>query len=270
MTQRTCIFCEGKGLSKEHFWPDWISNHISKSDTDKHTAKIYSGEVKSKLALEKKTERPGNLITKKFRVVCVKCNNGWMSQLEESVKPFILSAIQNKHQTLNSKQVDMLARWVVMKVLVAEQNHDGTQVTPAIDRRSFYEYSEIPCYFRVYIARHETDSEVAYHRHSTTLGLSESGPLTDMQGLERNTQSVSFLIGPLFFYVVACREENYNLCSHIKLNHLKCISPFKKTSLSMKSLKTISQPRLAAISHALEDLGNSPQVKYGGAWPKKD
>ncbi len=269
MTQRTCIFCEGKGLSKEHFWPDWISNHIFKSDTDKHTAEVYSGEVKSKPELEKKTERSGNLITKKFRVVCVECNNGWMSQLEESIKPFILSVIQNKEMTLNCEQVAMLARWVAMKVLVAEQDHDGTQATPADDRRIFYENSKIPSYFRVYIARHETDSEAAYHRHSMTLALSESGPLSDMKGLERNTQSVSFLIGPLFFYVVACREENYNLCSHIKLNQLKCIYPFKKTSISMKSLKTISQPRLAAISHALEDLGNSTHIKYGGPLPKK-
>ena len=242
-------------------------NSQSKSDTDKHTAEVYSGEAKSKPALEKKTERSGNLITKKFRVVCESCNNGWMSQLEESVKPFILLAIRHENMVLNSQQVAILARWVVMKVIVAEQDHDGTQVTPLNDRKNFYLNSEIPGYFRAYLACHETDSEAAYHRHSSTLALSESGPLTDLEGMKRNTQSVSFLIGPLFFYVIACREENYNLWSRFKLNQLKCISPFKKTNLSLKSLKTISQPRLAAISHALEDLGDSPHVKYGGPLP---
>jgi len=250
MNQKVCIFCEGTGLSKEHFWPDWIGSHISKSDANKHTTEVYSGEVKSKPELENKTERQGNLVTKKFRVVCKNCNNGWMSRLEESIKPFILSAINNKNYILNSKQVKMLARWVVMKVLVAENNHEGTQVTPVEDRKTFYENSEIPSYFRIYMARHDTDNESAYHRH-------------------RNTQSVSFLIGPLFFYVVACREEEYNLCSHIKLNQLKCIYPFIKKSLNMKALKTIPKSRLSEISHALEDLGNSTQVKYGGTLPTK-
>lgn len=37
----------------------------------------------------------------------------------------------------------------------------------------------------------------------------------------------------------------------------------------MKALKTIPQPRLAAIAHVLEDLSNSPQAKYGGPLPKK-
>lgn len=269
MSQKACIFCDGTGLSKEHFWPDWISKHISKYDTDKHVAEVYSSEAKSKPELEKKAERQGNLVTKKFRVVCKSCNNGWMSELEKSVKPFILSLIQNKYISLNPEQVAMLSRWVVMKVLVAEQNHDGTQVMPAEDRKRFFESNIIPSYFRVYMARHDTDSESAYLRHSNTLALSKSGPLTDMKGMERNTQSVSFLVGPLFFYVIACREENYNLCSHIKLNQLKCIHPFTKNSLSTKALKTIPQPRIAAISHALEDLGNSPQVKYGGPSPSK-
>lgn len=269
MNQKVCIFCEGTGLSKEHFWPDWISSHISKADTDKHITEIHSGDVRSKPELEKKIERQGNLVTKKFRVVCRDCNSGWMSRLEESVKPFILSAMQNKNITLNPEQVAMLARWVVMKVLVAEQNHDGTQVTPTDDRKSFYEDSVIPSYFRVYIARHETDNEAAYHRYSSTLALSESGPLTDLKGMERNTQSVSFLIGSLFFYVVACREENYNLCRHIKLNQLKCIYPFTKNSLNLKTLKIISQPRLAAIANALEDFGNLPHVNYGGLLPEK-
>lgn len=178
MNQKVCIFCGGTGLSKEHFWPDWISKYISKSGTDKHTAEVHSGDAKSKPELEKKTERQGDLVTKKFRVVCKECNNGWMSRLENSVKPFILSAIQNKNITLNSEQVAMLAQWVVMKVLVAEHNHNGTQVTPAEDRKRFYETSKIPNYFRVYMSRHDTDSESAYHRHSITLALSQSGPLT--------------------------------------------------------------------------------------------
>lgn len=264
MKQQFCIFCQGSGLSKEHFWPDWLKSYFETTYSDKHTTEVYSGDVKSKAELEKKSERPGNLITKKFRVVCTTCNNGWMSDLEEKAKPFILSAIENKKCTLNEDEILLFAKWVVMKVMVAEHNHDGTQVTLALDLKAFFESAAIPSYYRVYLGRHDTGTNSAYYRHSCTLARTMSGPVCTMEGMYRNTQSVSFLIGPLFIFVFSCREQDTYIWRDIKLNQMTCIFPSKRKSLQLSSIKHINSDRISEISNSLEDIINSPSVKYGG------
>lgn len=264
MKQRFCIFCQGNGLSKEHFWPDWLKDYIETTHSDKHTTEVYSGDVKSNAELEKKNKRPGNLITKKFRVVCTNCNNEWMSELEEKAKPFILSAIKNKKLTLNKDELLLFTKWIVMKVMVAEHNHDGTQVTPAQDLKEFYKNQTIPSYYRVYIGRHNTDTSSAYCRHSCTLARTMDGPVCSMEGMERNTQSVSFLIGPLFIFVYACREQDTHIWRDIKLNQMTCIYPSERKSLQLSSIKLINSARISVISNSLEDIINSPSIKYGG------
>ena len=264
MKQRFCIFCQSDGLSKEHFWPNWLKDYIDVSHSDKHTSEVYSGNVKSKAELEKKSKRPGNLITKKFRVVCTSCNNGWMSSLEEKAKPFILSAIENKKYTLNEDEILLFSKWVAMKVMVAESNHDGTQVTPITDLKEFNTSNTIPSYYRIYIGRHDTGTKSAYYRHSCTLALTMDGPVCNMTGLERNTQSVSFLIGPLFIFVYACREPDTYIWRDIKLNQMTCIFPTKRKSLQLSSIKNIKSARISEISNTLEDLINSPSIKHGG------
>lgn len=264
MKQRFCIFCQSDGLSKEHFWPNWLKDYVDTTLSDKHTTEVYSGDVKSKAELEKKSERSGNLITKKFRVVCTSCNNGWMSALEVKAKPFILSAIENRKSTLNEDEILLFAKWVAMKVMVAENNHDGTQVTPTLDLKSFFESNAIPSYYRIYLGRHDTGTNSGYYRHSCTLARTMDGPVCSMEGLDRNTQSVSFLIGPLFIFVFACREQDTYIWRDIKLNQMTCIFPSKRKALQLSSIKHIKSARISEISNSLEDIINSPSIKYGG------
>jgi hypothetical protein len=268
MTVKKCIFCQGYGMSKEHFWPDWLNLYFNKTNNDKHVSALYSSEGKCPSILLRKNKRPGNLITKKLRVVCETCNNGWMSQLEEKVKSTLLGIIENKSVTLTEQDLLILSRWIVMKVIVAEQSEEGTQVTPEVDRKIFYENEKIPDYFRVYIARQKTTHESAYLRHSVTLASSPDGPSPSLNGMRRNTQTVGFLIGSLFVYVTAARVDNFNLEGKLNLKHLRCIYPNQGGEVIWNTVKELEQPEMSAIVWALDDLISSSSVKYGG--PLKD
>lgn len=268
-TQKKCIFCQGTGMSKEHFWPDWLRNHIYTSINDKHTSEFHISEGKNPSVLTRKDERSGHLITKKFRVVCVECNTGWMSKLEEKMKPIILDIINSKTVSLDKTKLEELSRWIVMKVIVAEQSEENTQVTPEMDRIHFYRDIKIPDYFRIYIGKHTTPHNSAYLRHSVTLALSKTGPITALNGMKRNTQTVSFLLGPIFIYVIACREEGCKVWRYFKLNQLKCIFPNTKNIFNSRTLKIINQRRMAIIANSLNDLTSSSIVKYGGSRPNE-
>lgn len=269
MANKKCIFCKGRGMSKEHFWPAWLSSHFNKTSSCKHTSEFHLSEGKAPFVLRTKNERSGKLITKKFRVVCRSCNNGWMSLLDEKVKPMLISMLENKDITFSEEDLLILSRWVVMKVIVAEQSEEGTQVTPEIDRYSFFENKKIPDYFRVYIGRQKTIHDSAYLRHSATLSLSPKGPSPSLNGMKRNTQTVSFLIGPLFVYVIAARIKNLNLERSLNLSSLMCIFPKGCKELNWITLKELEQSELSSIAYTLNDLISSPRVKYGGPLPNQ-
>lgn len=267
MKPRNCTFCKGSGLSKEHFWPDWLRAYMNTSASDMHITELHRSEGKVPATVDRRSERPGNVITKKFRVVCANCNNGWMSRLEESIKPFLVSVLEGKRHTLDENGIAELARWIVMKVMVSEYAEDGTQLTPYPDRNRFRESQEIPSYFRIYMGKHNIVDQSAYLRCSATLSSNWSGPAVNIEMSQRNTQTVCFLLGPVVFFVVACREENLKVWKFFKLNQLKCIFPFKKKQFNWHTLHLISQPQIANIANALNDLTQSPMVKYGGPLP---
>jgi hypothetical protein len=221
MQKKVCIFCQESGkLTKEHFWPEWFRPYVGTNESDKYLSEVHGGEGKNPAVVEKSNERPGNLITLKFRVVCQKCNNGWMSELERQVKDFFASVIGSEKVYIDEQLQNLLSKWIVMKVLVSEQSEEGTQVTPKEDIKSFYDNGRIPEYFRVYLGKHDTENKSDYMRCSYTFSLSDKGPIEPMYGLQRNTQTIAFLLGPVFIYVIACRETSLRIWQKFRLNEV--------------------------------------------------
>jgi hypothetical protein len=107
----TCVFC---GLNKlasiEDVIPKWVR---------------YALDPTTRVAI--RAEPSGaSIITQHLVVtltdtVCEACNNGWMHDLEEMVKPFLKPMLTNMRSVnLDVKQQRVLARWAVMKVLLME------------------------------------------------------------------------------------------------------------------------------------------------------
>jgi hypothetical protein len=46
---------------------------------------------------------PGDIHDWKVKCVCEPCNNGWMRELEEKVRPLITPLIQGKEHTLGAR-----------------------------------------------------------------------------------------------------------------------------------------------------------------------
>ncbi len=122
--QGRCIFCGGYGLSLEHVFPDWLRKIFPRAHTDTHTEgdTVYMfvparGYVP--LAANRK-KRQGQSGTRKVRVVCRKCNNGWLSTLEEGMKPILTSLIFDTPLTLLPSGQRSLATWIAKTVMTGE------------------------------------------------------------------------------------------------------------------------------------------------------
>lgn len=108
---RLCIFChrEGQTLTREHVYPDWLS-------------KLYSQEVVGINEVSGDNLNriwQGAIFQHKVKLVCVECNNGWMSDLEGGVKDLLVSlAFTHDKCVLSEEDQRKISLWVQKTVLV--------------------------------------------------------------------------------------------------------------------------------------------------------
>lgn len=74
------------------------------------------------------------------RDICTTCNNGWMSQLEEQVKPILTPMLRDQPRTLTAPEQHLLATWATKTALTMQgANIGGERFTPAADYHWFHD-----------------------------------------------------------------------------------------------------------------------------------
>lgn len=251
-------------MSKEHFWSTWMHELLCRDGKGEHIHKIVSADSKinTNQKIEKNLQRQGDVTTKKIRVVCKTCNNGWMSEIETQAKPILTKLISGCDCCLTPEQSHALAIWIAMKVIVSEHSEGGTQVTPAKDRCDFYKNKTIPEYFRIFIGNHSTNHSAGFMRQSYL--LSAKGYMEpQLKGLQRNTEVVSFYCGKLFVYICACRVKGLDIDNLFDGSVLNMIYPLGAANITMP-ISTLTEKQVNDIVYALKDFVDSDKVRYGG------
>jgi len=136
-----CIFCgggavPGNPMSREHLWSDWMTAAKLLPHGGEHVEvrNVILGSARISVRSLTRT-RQGEASTKKRRTVCQRCNNGWMSDLEESVQPILTPLIKGEKITLFPTMLLTLMQWLTLKVLVAEHNfYMGHPADPIFDQ----------------------------------------------------------------------------------------------------------------------------------------
>jgi hypothetical protein len=202
--QRTCIFCAERGVnSKEHFFPDWLPDHIKVWDTTQHAIIRMTEDVNRSTKKRTAKETYGALATRKIRCVCTVCNGGWMSRAEQKVRPHIESMLTGKPTPLNDQAARDVAHWIAMKVVVSEHGDRETLVTPQEIRTSIMQ-GTVPDCFNIYLGSHLAQ-DLGYCRTSHTLGKSGGAIKPNDDGtFTKNVQQVTFCIGRFFAHVNQC------------------------------------------------------------------
>lgn len=103
---RQCLFCDNSADTKEHLWPDWI-------------LRILKGArpIRQVLGKSPPNEFHGDV---RIRCVCRGCNGGWMSSLEETVKPFLSQLIHGASLALDARQQELTSIWALKVAMVLE------------------------------------------------------------------------------------------------------------------------------------------------------
>jgi hypothetical protein len=146
--QRFCIFCGGPGLTREHIYANWLRNYIPREmkSYTKSSSLIHPTRIKTLVKKE-----PGDPHSRRVKVVCGSCNNGWMSKLQESAKPILIPLIKGEHAILDRDSQAVISAWVSMAVIVADSAEPDKSAIHETDRQWLYRNKSAPMNWTIWL-----------------------------------------------------------------------------------------------------------------------
>jgi hypothetical protein len=142
---RTCIFCDSPVNSKEDAWSLWLVRQLANAER---------GIVEGQRGQQKPHSWRAGKYPLRTGNVCKNCNNGWMSDLENRVKPIIECFFLDRAVSLDQADQSTLAVWICKNAMVYETlRHKSSWFFTSQEHKSFRESLHLPPYTSVWIAK---------------------------------------------------------------------------------------------------------------------
>ncbi len=266
---KICIFCQepGRTLTREDFWPVWMQEFLPlKSEVTTHHTRLVrdSGTLTPDL-LEigpGTLNRPGGPLSKRLKVVCRCCNNGWMSRLQKAAIPILKPLLNGEWSTLNESECLAISRWAVMFTMVYDTADTSTRSITQAERTFFMQSKTPPGNWLVLVGRLQDDRRhgTAWKRSFRTFSAGEE--------VEANFDAHSTTIGAgrflLHVYGTSCSETSLQAESFSKLFPLGTawpyVSPVEEPERAIDPINEFA--RLAQTANALAQGYSSVQSYY--------
>ncbi|MGO8964997.1 hypothetical protein [Mycobacterium sp.] len=214
--QQKCVFCGAPADSKEHQWPDWLKESTVVERTAVNHMQHDGGSVPALidgkpviLAHSRLRRHSGPPISKKLKIVCAPCNNGWMSRLEKATKQFLLPMIDGTPTTLDRHQQLILSRWADKMGVVAEFSSPENLISTLADRqRVMDEQDPNPAlYTRVWIGSNGGDLGNAVQKHRSCRVADANNLKTGLRG---GARTHLFAVGHVVLFVLGASIDFFD------------------------------------------------------------
>jgi hypothetical protein len=128
--KKTCIFCSRRATTDEDVIPKWVLRILRKQAGERVPMRTYrQGKPPEDRIVADSAQKVGS--------VCHSCNNGWMSRLEEDVKPILTPMVLGNSVMLNAQQQERLTTWMTKCAMIYESMVSGKVFFDGLDRRHF-------------------------------------------------------------------------------------------------------------------------------------
>jgi len=205
-TYSPCVFCgrTDSKPSREHVLAQWISREWPGKGV---------WDIENTVTGKRFKATHIKLISRK---PCIRCNTGWMMNLERTVKPILLPLMSGQRTTLSSEQQALVVRWFIKTAIMHEMLGPEPYFFQPYERRALETSLEVPkptLFFLGQYLGQKPVSTIAIHI-----------PLVAGQGTDQATPvsgySATFTIKQLALQLspCACRQR-------FPLARLVCISP---------------------------------------------
>lgn len=202
-TRRKCVFCGNTNLSNEHIFAQWLLKELGIMD---NTVRMtHSSSFGMELS---NRQHPFSKLVN--GLVCEKCNNGWMSELESSCQSHIINLMnmQNVEEEIKflGDNNDLIARWAFKNIILLNSASNYRQLVPENHYISLYN-GEIPKGVTIDMAYARTEPSLEWRQSSGGILAKDKSIPTR---LETCRYTITFQIKSLLFKV-AFYESEYNV-----------------------------------------------------------
>ncbi len=117
-----CLFCQSTNISKEHIFPIWLRPYL-KETTFRGTNFSNFGDETLNSIFESATTKGKKESSHGYttKLVCVDCNTGWLSLLENEIKGILIDGgklINSISERIDPIKANKLSRWLIIKALL--------------------------------------------------------------------------------------------------------------------------------------------------------
>lgn len=121
VAKRTCIFCGATPLTREHVFPRWMGETLSRDPRRLQSPYKFErwnldGDEPPSNRSEWVSKSPLDFVAK---CVCKTCNSGWMSDIETAAKPIVVPMIEGHSVELDATSQSILGAWACMKTVLS-------------------------------------------------------------------------------------------------------------------------------------------------------
>jgi hypothetical protein len=140
-------------MSAEHVLPQWLRRLVQPPGTSRRTVRfdLASGEIHDEQT------KAGSGFAVRPRVVCRACNNGWMSQLEEQVRPLLTPLVRGVPTALTADDGALIAAWCMKTAIVGQ--YVGEPVTTRTQRLQCKESLKPVPRTKIWIGRYDDPND---------------------------------------------------------------------------------------------------------------
>jgi hypothetical protein len=228
--KRQCVFCRGdlQGVaSEEHIFPQWLLKHLGIPRTDQ----VFQGTgASATLDADEKDGRVHGAWRFVEGRVCARCNNGWLSELEEEVRPGLeaLLAGAGKIVALTPPQRRLLSRWAAKTAFLVSNVSPFQRPVPPGHLWALNAGGDVPPGVAVYAGQSGTPTKTAYIQSTqwTQFGSSRSGFVV---GAMQDAYKIGLQIQDLLLLVAFAPKSGVSFVTaagvHVPLNPERPVWP---------------------------------------------
>ncbi len=263
---RKCIFCgeggtPGNPMTEEHLWPHWMHTYLpqfpgTKTAATRHRLRLGEAVVERKV-------REGHVFTSRFKLVCKRCNSGWMSSIESDAKPTLIQILNGQRFAILRKNRLALANWIALKVMVTECIDPLDAVINEFERDDFRTMRKIPQRLQIFVATHDVQEWYTGYWHQTLRAYFGSSPPPETYGLGpfKNIQTTALGVGPLFSISFVTTISDLGFDPGLSLRNVRRLWPPRDQPL-VWPLPRLSHPEVNRLAHSTRELMNSPISRW--------
>lgn len=155
--------------------------------------------------------RTGDLYSRRVYCVCKPCNTGWMSQMQEKAKPYLVPMLRRQPIVHHRRAQTVLSAWVTMMTMVAEHVYRDKIAIPQCDRDFLRAHRKPPKHWRIWIGAHANQAFPLITHN--VLEFAEEGVEVPNRARAdgQNTHSTTICIGEHLLFHAMSSIPAYNL-----------------------------------------------------------